>query len=270
VKRLLATCAVLWLAAGFGRAANSTVRELLSAVKEQPAGAANWIVIPVAGSTIGRDGTVFHTELALSASPDYYSDARVAVAWLPVGRDASEDPVRHMTIPSEFDANFTLYRDGLAGPGFGALVVAVVDADGALVSGPNVQLRGEIRVWSQLKCGGEASFSYRPGRTASLDAGALNGLTLGGGFRANVGIVNADTVAHAWRVRYGVLDGSEPTELVVTVPAASSTIVGLAPFASGPITVGIESESSGLPWTAWGASVDNASGDSWYAPLGAF
>jgi len=270
VKRLLATCAVLWLAAGFGRAANSTVGELLSALKAQPAGATNWILIPVAGSTIGRDGIVFHTELALSATPDYYSDARVAVAWLPFGREASEDPVRHMTIPSEFDASFTLYRDGLASPGFGALVVAVVDGDGALVTGPNVQLRGEIRVWSLMKCGGEASFSYHPGRTAGLDIGALNGLTLGGGFRSNVGIVNADTEAHTWRVRYGALDGSEPTELVVTVPAASSRIVGLPPLVSGPITVGIESESAGVPWTAWGASVDNASDDSWYAPLGAF
>ena len=80
----------------------------------------------------------------------------------------------------------------------------------------------------------------------------------------------ADGEAHTWRVRYGALDGSEPTELVVTVPAASSRIVGLPPLVSGPITVGIESESAGVPWTAWGASVDNASDDSWYAPLGAF
>jgi len=270
VKRILTTCAALWLAAAAGHAANSKVRELLAALKDQPAEAANWMVIPVAGSTIGRDATVFHTELALSATPDYYSDARVAVAWLPVGHDASEDPVRHMTIPSEFDATFTLYRDGLASPGFGALIVAVVDADGALVSGPNVELRGEIRVWSLSKCGGEASFAYHPGRTAGLDVGTLNGLILGGGFRSNVGLVNADTQAHTWRVRYGALDGNEPTELVVAVPAASSKIVGLTPLASGPITVEVEGESTGLPWTAWGATVDNASGDAWYAALSAF
>jgi hypothetical protein len=187
-----------------------------------------------------RDGTIFHTELALSASVDFYSDARVAVAWLPIGRDASEDPVRYTTIPSEFDANFTVYRDGLAGPGFGALVLAVVGADGALA--PAGEIKGEIRVWSLSRCGGEASLAYHPGRTARIAAGSLLGLTLDDGFRSNVGIVNADTAPHTWRVRYGSVDGGPPSDLSITVPAASTTIVGLPAAASGPIAVEVESE----------------------------
>ena len=268
MKRFLAICATLWLSAGIGRAADPTVRELLAAVAAQPADATNWLLIPIAGSTVGRDGTVFHTELSLSATPDFYDDARVAVAWLPVGRDASEDAVRYITIPSEFDAGFTVYREGLGSPGFGALVAAVVDANGALV--PSGEIHGEIRVWSLSKCAGEASFAYHPARAAGVDAASLAGLTLADGFRSNVGIVNADASAHTWRIRYASLDGSTSSDLSITIPAASSTIVELEPVAPGPIAVDIESESPSVPWTAWGASVDNASGDAWFSSLGAF
>jgi len=268
MKRLFTICATLWLAAGIVRAADATVRELLAAVAAQPSDAANWLLIPIAGSTVGRDGTVFHTELAIAASPDFYDDARVAVAWLPVGRDASEDPVRYLTIPSEFDASFTLYRDGLGSPGFGALVAAVVDANGALV--PLGEIEGEIRVWSQSRCSGEASFAYHAGRAVGVDVGSLAGLTLADGYRSNVGIVNAGAVPRTWRIRYGTLDGGSPSDLSITVPAASSTIVGLDAVTPGPIAVEIESESAGVSWTAWGASVDNASGDAWLSPIAPF
>jgi hypothetical protein len=141
----------------------------------------------------------------------------------------------------------------------------VVDADGALV--PLGEIHGEIRVWSLSKCAGEASLAYHPARATGVDVASLAGLTLADGFRSNVGIVNADTAARTWRIRYGSLDGGAPSEVSVTVPAASSTILGLDSSAPGPIAVEIESESAGVSWTAWGASVDGRSGDAWYAPL---
>jgi hypothetical protein len=170
-----------------------------------------------------------------------------------------------MTILSEFDAIFTLFRDGLASPGFGALVVAAVDDRGAL--DPHGFVEADVRVFSVSGCGGQTSFAYRPERAFEADAGALIGLTLGGAFRANVGIVNADTAPHAWHVRYGSLDGRSDSDFDVTVPAASSTIVALEPGDAGPISIRIDADSSGVAWRSWGASVDGRSGDAWYTSL---
>ena len=88
--------------------ANATVGELLAALRAQPANEKNWIVIPITGTGFGQTGAVFHTELALTGSHDFYYDLRVAVAWLPLGRDASANPVQYMVLPGEFDNGFSV------------------------------------------------------------------------------------------------------------------------------------------------------------------
>jgi hypothetical protein len=245
--------------------ANATVGELLAALRVQPANEKNWIVIPITGTGFGQTGAVFHTELALTGSHDFYYDLRVAVAWLPLGRDASANPVQYMVLPGEFDNGFTLQHDGFGNGGFGALVIAAVDSGGALDPAGKVSV--DVRIWSSSSCSGETSLGYRPTRWLGADRGTVIGLTLGDGFRANAGIVNADAAAHTWRIQYASIDDGSSFDFEVIVPAASSAIVGLPPDLSGPISVTIAPEATGLPWTGWGASVDNASGDAWYSSL---
>lgn len=252
-------------APSFAQAVNGTVGELLRALREQPSNPASWTVIPIAGSDIGAKGSVFHTDLALTGSHGVYYPARIAVAWLPLGRDASADAVRYMELESEFDVAFTLFHDGLGNDGLGAIVIAAVDAHGEL--DPQSKVQATVRVWSASSCAGETSLSYRPTRWLGADRGAVIGLTLDEGFRSNAGIVNADAVARTWRIHYASLADGSSFDFEVTVPAASSAIVGLPQFLSGPISVTIEAEAAGLRWTGWGASVDNESGDAWYSTL---
>jgi hypothetical protein len=264
MKRILTLVA---LAAGIAaptlaQPANATVRELLAALKSQPG---NWIVIPVAGTGFGQHGTVFHSDLALTAG-DGYGDLRVAIAWLPVGRDASQDRVRYMMLPGYFEVGATVYPDGFGLTGFGAIVIAAVDSNGALKT-TGTTIRADVRIWSTAHCAGETSLAYRSTRWLGSDRGTAIGLTVDDGFRTNAGIVNADAAPHTWRIRStSLIDGSS-YDSEVTVAAASSAIVGLAPGTEGPISVTIEATSPDLAWTGWAASVDNRSGDPWYSSL---
>ena len=234
-------------------------------MREQPSNPASWTFIPIAGSDTGAKGSVFHTDLALTGNHAFYEPARIAIAWLPVGRDASADKVRYMDLPGEFDVSFTLFHDGLGNDGLGALVIAAVDAHGEL--DPQGKVQATVRIWSASACTGETSLAYRPTRWLGADRGSVIGLTLGEGFRSNAGIVNGDAVARTWRIHYTSLEDGASLGIEVTVPAASSRIVGLPAFLAGPISVTIEAEAAGLHWTGWGSSVDNASGDAWYSTL---
>lgn len=266
MKRVEALVALAFFIAApsFGQPANATVGQLLAALKAQPAND-RWIVIPIAGSGPGQNGSAFHSDIAIAAM-DNYEDLHVAIAWLPVGRDASADPVRYMTVPSAFDYGAVVYPEGVFPTGFGALVIAAVDSSGTLKS-KGTSIRAEVRIWSTAECAGETSLAYRSTRWLDVDRGTAIGLTVGNGFRANAGIVNADSVPHTWRVRSTSLGTGSLSDFEVTVGAASSKIVGIPTVLTGPISVTIEADAADFPWTGWGASVDNRSGDGWYSSL---
>jgi hypothetical protein len=262
--------ALMWAAlavatSGLAQGTSNSVDALLEALKAQPAAVENWIVVPIAGSSVGRDGATFHTDVALSANRAYDDIVRVAIAWLPLDREASADAVEYKTVPGWFGSGPTSYYDGLGNAGFGALLIAAVDSSGSL--DPLGVVRADARVWSASSCAGETSLGYHPGKWLGADRGSVIGLRLGDGFRSNAGIVNGDSSAHTWRLQYASVNGGPSYEVEVTVAASSSTIVALDPKVSGPISLTIESETADVPWTGWGASVDNLSGDAWYASL---
>ena len=151
-------------------------------------------------------------------------------------------------------------------PWLGSPRAAAVDSSGALKT-EGTYVRADVRIWSAADCAGEASLGYRSTRWLNADRGTAIGLTVDDGFRANAGIVNADAAPHTWRTRStSLIDGSS-YDSEITVAAASSAIVGLAPGTEGPISITIESTSPDLSWTGWAASVDNRSGDPWYSSL---
>jgi hypothetical protein len=79
-------------------------------------------------------------------------------------------------------------------------------------------------------------------------------------FRTNVGIVNLDTASHTWTVGVNGLLGSKT--FAVTVPAVSMQQVPLPAGTYGNLVLSFQASVSGY-WSAYGASVDNTSGDSW-------
>ncbi len=144
-------------APALAQTANATVGELLASLNSPPANKHNWIVVPIAGSGPGQAGT-FHTDLAVTGSHGFYNDARLAIAWLPLDRDASADPVQFIVHGSEFDYGFIMYANGLGNAGFGALVIAAVDSGGALDAEGDV--RANVRIWSSSSCAGKTSLGY--------------------------------------------------------------------------------------------------------------
>ena len=80
-------------------------------------------------------------------------------------------------------------------------------------------------------------------------------------FRANVGVVNLDTRSHTFLV---TLTGERKSAtLSVDVAPFSMRQVPLPERDYGALTARFEVIGSEFPWTAYGSSVDNLTGDGW-------
>ena len=94
----------------------------------------------------------------------------------------------------------------------------------------------------------------------SLTAYAL-GLRQDADYRTNVGIVNLDSVAHTWTISiYGLLATGS---FRVSVAPCSITQAALPTGTFGDLFLTLKSDGYGFWWSAYGASVDNATGDGW-------
>jgi len=82
-------------------------------------------------------------------------------------------------------------------------------------------------------------------------------------YRTNVGIVNTDSVARTWTVGINGLHGSG--SFTITVPAVSMKQVAVPNALYGDLVITLQSDGVGFWWSAYGASVDNITGDGWVA-----
>jgi hypothetical protein len=159
----------------------------------------------------------------------------------------------------------------------------VVNEDGT----PNLagRLDAYARVWTHIPGGSgttsqavHASTLYSP----QIDdfqqiPGMIYGLRQDAGFRSNYGLVNMGTKPLRFTVYFlagdGQLSSQLPSEDIV-VNAQSMTHRPVPANITGPLTVivyalqefGMNNPTAPIqPWTAYGASVDNISGDGWYS-----
>jgi hypothetical protein len=80
-------------------------------------------------------------------------------------------------------------------------------------------------------------------------------------YRTNIGIVNLDSVSHTWTV---TINGSHASgSFTVTVLPTSMKQVPLPSGNYGDLLVHVQTSASGFWWSAYGASVDNITGDGW-------
>jgi hypothetical protein len=222
-----------------------------------PFSAAPQILIPVAGSTAGANGTFFRSDITLINFGNV--PQQVHLQWLPQagGAGTSVD----VTIPAltgMSSEDFVTQFIGVSG--LGSILVSGETAP--LVFDPNAKLYATSRIWTpQPGTGGNTSQSLdvvQPG-TTMISRAAIFGLRRDSRYRANVGIVNLDSSA---TVTFGVTVSPNGDTYNVTVPPMSMQQVSLALSTATISQITIATASPSV-WLAYGSSVDNITGDGW-------
>jgi len=230
-------------------------------------------IFAAAGSVQGAGGTFFRSDVTIFNHRDIDQD--VAMAFLAQGVDNSEEPLDVFPFP---DNTPIIQRDlvGFLGKsGLGSIFVLAVDVNG------DPDLNGEIDGFSRIytpQPGASGSVSQGFPSVSLLDSfGSLAAFAMGlrhdPGFRTNAGIVNLDSVAHTWTVDVNGVGGR--TSFSMTVPAFSmkqqviptgnwgDLVLAFQVNDGAAATTGPAVTAADFWWSAYGAAVDNVSGDSW-------
>jgi hypothetical protein len=222
------------------------------------------LLIPAAGSVAGSGGTYFRSDVTLINHRSVQQT--VAIGWIAQGVDNSASPVQYFPlnanspyILNDFIAQ-TLHKSGL-----GAVLITGV-------TGPNhdfdsnAQLSAFSRIWTpQPNATGTVSQGFPSVSIIdSLGSGVAYaaGLRHDSAYRANAGIVNLDSVSHTWTVGVnGLIHSGNLTP--VTVLPYSMVQVPLGSGTYGDCLLSFQTTGSGFWWSAYGAAVDNITGDGW-------
>lgn len=227
----------------------------------RPAGA---VLIPAAGNTPGAGGTHFRTDLSLI---NYRTSQRVEVAWMPSGANNCNNPTRIIDLGSGWRYYDDFVGKTLNARGLGALLIVGVTAAGAV--DPNARIDAVSRIWTlQPNASGSVSMPF-PGVSASDLSGAVRtyiiGLRHDAQYRTNVGVVNLDSSGVPQRFVaeiYG-LTTQGPGTATFDVPSCSMAQVGVPAGNWGPLLASVIPQGTPGMWSAYGATVDNLTGDGW-------
>jgi hypothetical protein len=237
------------------------------------------LLIPVAGDVAGAFGTQFQTDVTMT---NHGAGAvRVGVFWLPQNRSGSlTEPIVTIGITPHATRFFPRFVTGTLGQtGLGAIVFRALNDDGS--QNVDARIDAYARIWTPAPAGQPGSYSQ--GIYASTLGGpgtddlqpipaSIYGLRQDStDFRTNYGIVN---LADGPRTFDIVVSGETGARLerTVTLPAASMIHEALPPGQRfGQLTIGMVVQyisAPGIityPWTGFGSSVDNRTGDAWYS-----
>jgi hypothetical protein len=224
---------------------------------------ASGFIFAAAGSVQGAGGTFFRSDVTIFNHRDIEQD--IGIAFLAQGVDNSAVPLEYFTFP----AVTPIIQENLVGflgkSGLGTIFVVAVDSVGD--PDPDGQIDGFSRIWTPQP-GASGTVSQGFPSVSLLDSfGSLAAFALGlrhdSQFRTNVGIVNLDSVSHTWTIDVNGLHGR--TSMTMTVPPFSMRQQVVPSGNWGDLVLGIETADTGFWWSAYGAAVDNTSGDSWSA-----
>ena len=220
-------------------------------------------IFAAAGSVQGAGGTFFRSDVTITNHRNVAQ--RIGISFMAQGVDNSNAPILEDTLPA---GTPVVYRDfvgvSLGETGLGSVIVFGVKANGDL--DPDALLDGFSRIWTPQP-GSAGSVSQGFPSVAFQDsfsslAAFAQGLRHDGGFRTNAGIVNLDTASHTWTVDANGTSGQR-TSFAVTVPPLSmkQQVVPNADYSD--LILGFQTNDTNFWWSAYGAAVDNVSGDSW-------
>jgi len=218
------------------------------------------LIFAAAANAAGALGTHFRSDVTLMNGRTTSQD--VIAVWLAAGSDGREVPSLRLTLPPSA-ITVTNFVGKMGFSGVGSLLFIGIDADANLDSAAS--LTGFSRIWTAGPDGrGSVSQSLPAAPIASLggnSAAAAIGLRMDSDFRANVGIVNLDTTSHTFLL---TLTGErKSTTLSIAVAPFSMRQVPVPEGDYGALTALFEVAGGQFPWTAYGSSVDNLTGDGW-------
>ena len=228
-------------------------------------------IIPVAGNVQGSNGTFFKSDVTLAnrrSSPQV-----IAVGFLQRGVNNGSNPVQYFTIP----ANTTDMERDFVGNVLGKsaalgtiLVIAKTAAGAAGAVDTSAAIDGFSRIWTpqpvlagQSSSAGSVSQSFEAIDLQDNLADSWGyGLRQDANFRTNVGLVNLYDTANTFTINVVGLQGS--TAFQVTVQPFSMEQPALPAGVYGDLFIHVQSAATNFNWwSAYGSSVDNATGDGW-------
>ena len=233
-----------------------------------PLSAAAELLIPVAGSTPGANGTFFRSDIAIVNFASH--DQMVKIQWLPQGGGSVTSTTITIAAQSGIrSADFV--TNYLNQTGLGALIVTGVTSTGAADS--TARLYVSSRVWTpEPGTTGTTSQSLPAIPTSSINTQIGLLLAVGGAdkpenYRVNVGIVNVDpTRTQTFVVSLPTSSGNAAV-YAVTVPPMSMQQVALGSGISPTQEVLVQNATSSATlsnsWIAYGSTIDNVTGDAW-------
>jgi len=235
-----------------------------------PLGAASQLLIPVAGSTPGANGTFFRSDIAIINFAG--RDQMVKLQWVPqTGGTGSTSTITIATHSGIRSADFV--TNYLNQSGIGSILVSGVQSDGVTLD-LNAQLYVIMRVWTpQPGTSGTTSQSLPaiPRSAVNTQVAAL--FAVGGAdnpanYRVNVGIVNLDPAnAQTYQIALPSAIGPQPPAIQLTIAPMSMQQVGVGTGLSATQQILIQNVTGGTTqsnsWIAYGSTVDNVTGDAW-------
>jgi hypothetical protein len=239
------------------------------------------LVIPIVGSAAGQNGTFFRSAVTLMnfrgfGAGQTFTPQRIKVEYYAAGANNVGATPTFYTLRNvgEYWDNFIAQFFQPAKSGLGTLVITAVDANGNF--DPAGLLDGVSRVYtaqaSTTGCptpGGSVSQALSAFPYEDLDSGEATGYMYGlrhdAQFRTNIGVVNHVSVAHTFTVRIIKFIDQPEVNFTIAVQPKSLTHTSIPAGDYGPsMIVEIYTEDPGaFYWSAYGTSVDNATGDGW-------
>jgi hypothetical protein len=228
-------------------------------------------IIPVAGNVQGSNGTFFKSDVTLAnrrSTPQV-----IAVGFLQRGVNNGNNPVQYFTIPAnttDMERDFVgnvLQKSAALGT---ILVIAKTAAGSAGQVDTNGAIDGFSRIWTpqpvlagQSSSAGSVSQSFEAiDLQDNLAESWGYGLRQDANFRTNVGLVNLFDTSNTFTINVVGLQGS--TTFQTTVQPFSMEQPALPAGVYGDLFIHVTSASSNFNWwSAYGSSVDNATGDGW-------
>jgi hypothetical protein len=238
-------------------------------------GFSDQLLIPVIINTAGQNGTFFNFDYVIVNGRPQAQDILVGI--LPAGVSGVGQPTFRFTLNANTIYSIPEYLGGGSGRlsynGVGSLLVIAV-MPGTTTADPSGFLVGSARIWTREPGStGTNSFtlwSTAPGSTAGNASALSVGVRQNSDFRSNYGIVNLDPFnSHTWTVN--IIGGGAPLSGMVTVLPLSMQLLAapstLIPSSSGYFVYTFNpSVSLSSPWSAFGVTADNVTGDAWFSP----
>jgi photosystem II stability/assembly factor-like uncharacterized protein len=236
----------------------SRLARLLDQLQHQGNAGSGFVVVAT-GNVSGVGGARFRSDVSLINSAATNQD--VMVAWLAAGANGANARAFRLTLPGSKTTTIAGFVDNLGLSGLGCLVVIAIDAGGNV--DPRASIDGSSRLWMTGSNNPGTVSQSVPGmpikdlgnRTTAL----ATSLRSDSDYRTNIGIVNLDTRSRTFAVD---LSGERHSAKVsVDVEPLSMRQIAIPSGDYGAMSATFTTSSSDFPWTAYGSSVNNFTGE---------